>query len=109
MLMQSCILLNYGIKILLEYKIHVANSCILDTFGTCSDDLKPKHGIDLNKIHNCAKDENLSKDFEIMSELKINTDPTVVLNGAVDPGYIDGEDLLNWICTSFSASPKICS
>ena len=75
----------------------------------CSDDLKPKHGIDLNKIHNCAKDENLSKDFEIMSELKINTDPTVVLNGAIYPGYIDGEDLFNWICTSFSASPKICS
>ena len=56
-------------------------------------------------MHDCAKDSNLSKDFELMSSLKINTDPTIVINGAVYPGYIDGEDLFNWLCTSFSTAP----
>ncbi len=105
MLIQSCILSNYGIKKLLEYKINVATQCVLDTFGTCSDNLKSKHGINLKFLYDCAKDANLSKDFDLMSSLKINTDPTVVINGAVYPGYIDGEDLFNWLCTSFSKAP----
>ncbi len=56
-------------------------------------------------MHDCAKDANLGKDFELMSSLKINTDPTIVINKAVYPGYIDGEDLFNWLCTSFSTAP----
>ena len=75
-----------------EYLLDLQLVCIRDSFDFCAKNVKMQHAVE-----NCTCNHDLDADYDNMKQLKITTDPALVINGQLYKGYITLEGIMPYL------------